>query len=226
MRRPCPLHAAPPPSCRQPVCSMWLEELPRDPVMLWKSSASRKLCDTWRPALMFYPWWSKNSKTQPWIGSVDQIVHLYVPLMDSFSSLGCKTLFSDIQQTLLDGSCREGLWQKLDEYKMNDIYAVTNVEGNLTASFLSYSVEIKGKQKNSETTRLRTVEHFLNKSRVLFWILKRNIGPYLNLTLGHFSMILETTLRFRQLCSGNMNVILLLFFCCCCIDVCQSLSSH
>lgn len=43
---PCPLHAAPLLSCRQPACSLSLAELPRDPVMLWKPCAYRKQCDT------------------------------------------------------------------------------------------------------------------------------------------------------------------------------------
>lgn len=46
MWRPCPLHAAPLPSCRQPACCLSSAELPRDPVMPWKRSAYRKQCDT------------------------------------------------------------------------------------------------------------------------------------------------------------------------------------
>lgn len=42
---PCPLHDALLLCCRRPASSLWLEELPRDPVTLWKPSAYRKQCD-------------------------------------------------------------------------------------------------------------------------------------------------------------------------------------
>lgn len=143
----CPLHAAPPPSCRQPTCSLSLVVLPRDPVMLWKPSAYRKQCDTYtytntqaginaNLALIFYTGMCINTKhpSTNWITlryfSIfmfnSWIPHVHWDVRNYFSH-STSIFKQELQRQFVT---------EMDEYKIKDIQAdCCDWQGQKTDSF-------------------------------------------------------------------------------------------